>query len=53
MPIYIVTLRVNVPGFGERLVVQDAVNAPTLVEAIAEAMRGAIIEPMKVELKNP
>ena len=53
MPTYIVTLRVNIPGLGERSVVQDAVNAQTLVEAITEAMRGVIIEPIHVEIKKP
>ena len=53
MPTYIVTLRVNIPGLGERSVVQDAVNAPTLFEAVAEAIRGVIIEPIHVEIKKP
>ena len=45
MPIYIVTMRVNVPGpgRGDMLVVQDAVTAPTLEAAMALAKQAITI----------
>ena len=48
MPTYTVTLRINVPGLGERIVPFAGITKPSIEEAIAEAKTTVIIEPIEV-----
>lgn len=49
MPTYTVQLRINVPGVGERIVDFPGTVAPTIHEAIQEARKSVIIEPLAVQ----
>ena len=43
MPTYTIELNVNVPGLGNRNVVQAGISAPTIEAAIAQAKTGVIV----------
>lgn len=46
MPTFDITLNVNVPGLGNRNVVQSGVTAATMELAIAQAKTNIIITPL-------
>lgn len=43
MPTYTVQLNVNVPGLGDRNVLQPGIIAPTIEDAIQQAKQGVIV----------
>jgi hypothetical protein len=49
VPEYTVQLRINVPGLGERIVNFPGTIAPTIQEAIQEARKSVIVEPIAVQ----
>ena len=46
MPTFDITLNVNVPGLGNRNVVQSGLVAPTMAAAVAAATANVIITPL-------
>lgn len=49
MPTFQVQLNVNVPGLGDRNVVQANIVRPTMEEAIAAAKANIVITPLQVQ----
>lgn len=49
MPTWLVRLRINVPGLGERLVDIPNVPAPTLEQAVSQARAAVIVEPVQAQ----
>lgn len=53
MPTFDVTVNVNVPGLGNRNVVQPGITAPSMALAIALAAANVIITPLVVTQTAP
>ena len=53
MPTYTVTINVNVPGVGDRNVVQPGISAPTMEDAIKQATAGVMVTPLQVVRTAP
>lgn len=49
MPTYTVQLNVNVPGLGDRNVVQTGIVAPTIEQAIALAKVGIVVTALQAQ----
>lgn len=49
MPTFTIQLNVNVPGIGDRNVLQTGVVAPSMEAAIASARQGIIITPLAAQ----
>ncbi len=49
MPTYTVQLNVNVPGLGDRNVVQAGIAAPSITAAIDVAKAGITVEVLQVQ----
>ena len=47
MPTYTVTLRINVPGLGERIVAFPLIQSQTIEDAITQAKSSLIVEPIE------
>lgn len=53
MPTFNIQLNVNVPGLGDRNVVQAGIVAATMEDAIAEAKNRIIITPLQAQQAAP
>ena len=53
MPTYSVQLNVNVPGLGDRNVVQTGIVAPDACAAMAQAKASVVITPLQVQQTAP
>ncbi len=53
MPTYSVQLNVNVPGLGDRNVLQAGIVKPTMQDAIAEAIARIVITPLQAQQTAP
>jgi hypothetical protein len=49
MPTYSITLRVNVPGLGQRDVPYTGITAPSMQAAVEQVKQNVIIKPILVE----
>ena len=53
MPVFDVTLRVNVPSLGQRDVTYTGIIAPTMAEAVKQVSANVIIKPIVVTETAP
>ena len=53
MPTFSVQLNVNVPGLGDRNVVQVGIVAPTMEAAIVQAKASVIVTPLQIQQTLP
>ena len=53
MPQYEVTLRINVPGLGQRMLTTPPLVATDIADAIQQAIATIIIEPQTIRLVGP
>lgn len=53
IPEYSITLRVNVPGLGQRDVPYTGINAPSMAEAVKQVTANVIIKPITITETAP
>lgn len=53
MPTFTIQLNVNVPGLGDRNVIQSGIVAATMEAAIVQAKSTIIITPLQVQQSAP
>jgi hypothetical protein len=53
MPVFTVVLQLNVPGLGARTVTQANITAPTIADAISQAIQTVTIECTQVQKTGP